>query len=61
MECEICKRTVTQDSVTLHRINEKGVKGIWRCETHLPPGFVFDPVVQDIGRIIEEDNRRKAL
>lgn len=30
MKCEICERG-TADGVTLCRVNEKGVPGIWRC------------------------------
>lgn len=33
MKCEVCERGPS-DGVTLHRQNEKGVKGIWRCEDH---------------------------
>ncbi len=35
MKCEICGKSPPNDRVTLWRINEKGVKGIWRCEEHL--------------------------
>lgn len=28
--CELCKRTIEQVR-SLHRQNEKGVKGVWRC------------------------------
>lgn len=31
MHCEICKRGV-RDGIGLVRQNEKGVKGIWRCD-----------------------------
>jgi len=30
MTCEICGLGM-RDGVTLHRQNEKGVKGVWRC------------------------------
>ena len=57
MKCEICQRTADQDGVILHRVNEKGVIGAWRCTDHLPEGFQVDPVVKEILDIIEEDNR----
>lgn len=31
MKCEICGRGIPEGA-SLHRQNEKGVKGIWRCE-----------------------------
>lgn len=35
MKCEVCHRSPPQDLVTLHRVNEFGVVGIWRCDAHL--------------------------
>jgi len=45
MKCEICGKGV-KDGANLHRQNEKGIKGIWRCEEHntLP----IDPEIQVI-------------
>lgn len=62
MECEICKRNPIDDGVVLHRVNEKGVNGIWRCDTCLTPEqrASRDPVVDDIVKIIEQDNRDKT-
>ena len=34
MQCEICGKGM-REGVTLYRANEKGIKGIWRCEMHL--------------------------
>lgn len=31
MKCEICQKNVFE-AQSLHRVNEFGVKGIWRCE-----------------------------
>lgn len=62
MECEICKRNVPKDGVTLHRVNPTGVKGIWRCTEHLTAEQRqnIDPEVVNIVRIVEEDNRQKG-
>jgi hypothetical protein len=59
MRCEICQRNVPDDGVTLHRVNEKGVKGIWRCADHLTPDqrAAIDPEVSEIVKIIADDNR----
>jgi len=31
IQCRLCGRTPTQCRGVLHRVNEKGVKGIWEC------------------------------
>lgn len=31
IQCRLCKRTPTQVQGVLHRVNEKGVIGIWEC------------------------------
>lgn len=45
MCCELCGRGVN-DGAELHRQNEKGVKGVWRCErcNTLP----IDPEIRQI-------------
>ena len=35
IRCEICQRSPNEAKV-LHRVNEKGVTGRWRCEVHPP-------------------------
>lgn len=61
MKCEICHKSPPKDNVSLFRINEFGVKGIWRCKTHLTfeqeSNIDFD--VKKIVEIIEQDNRNK--
>lgn len=61
MKCEICGKGPPQDDVALHRVNELGVTGIWRCHEHLTPEqrATIDPVVADIVNIIQDDNERK--
>ncbi len=61
MKCELCGRDAPNDGVNLHRVNPKGVKGVWRCWDHLTPQqrAGIDPVVADIIRIIDEDNRKE--
>lgn len=61
MKCEICHKGPPNDPVTLFRVNEKGVKGIWRCTEHLTrsQSTAVDPEVRKIVGIIEDDNRRK--
>jgi hypothetical protein len=49
MKCCICNKGPA-DGVTIHRINAKGVLGVWACEKHLaqtdaPP---IDPLVREI-------------
>lgn len=60
MKCEICNRGM-ESGVTLHRVNEKGVTGIWRCPmclTHEQEANL-DPDVRKIVGIIEESNRQQ--
>jgi hypothetical protein len=61
MRCEICKRSAFVDGVTLHRVNELGVAGIWRCTAHLTheQEAGIDSGVKQIVDIIEADNRSK--
>jgi hypothetical protein len=33
--CEVCKRSVEQHGITVYRVNETGISGIWRCKEHL--------------------------
>jgi hypothetical protein len=59
-KCEVCQKGL--DEGALHRVNDTGVTGIWRhknCLTH-DQRAAIDPVVEDIGRIIEEDNKRRS-
>lgn len=49
MRCEWCKRTPVE--VTLYRINEKGVPGIWRCQEC--GGKTETPIVKKIVKILE--------
>ena len=53
MECEICQRRPDKDGIAIHRINEKGIPGIWRCEDHME-GRKVDKAVQDIIDTIRE-------
>lgn len=56
LNCEVCKRGV--EEVSLHRVNEKGVPGIWRCQACLTheQEAAQDPICRDIVNIIEQDN-----
>lgn len=62
MECEICHKTPADGITTLHRVNEKGVKGIWRCKRHLTHDqeAAIDPEVLKITQIIEKRNMQVA-
>lgn len=53
MTCEICGQG-PRNGVTIHRINRKGIPGVWRCDAHLPPGKTIDPTVKAIQRAIED-------
>lgn len=53
MQCVICKKGAPD--VSLFRINEKGVPGLWACAKHLkqtdaPP---LDPEFAELVRILE--------
>jgi len=55
MKCEWCGLG-PQDGVTVFRINEKGVAGIWRCEKDLDRKP--DEDVAEIVAILESGNAR---
>lgn len=53
MKCEICKRGI-KDGVSLHRQNEKGVTGVWRCDDcNTKP---VDPEIELIVRAIQQND-----
>lgn len=55
MRCFVCQRGMAE-GVSLFRINERGVKGIWTCEVHRPAASPhIDPQVREIVHIIEDD------
>lgn len=58
MKCEICGQGPI-DGVSLFRVNEKGVIGIWRCKTDLTHEQEADLEMEvlSIVQIIEQDNR----
>lgn len=53
MCCEICKRGIA-DGVNLHRHNEKGVPGIWRCDQ-----CNFLPLAPEVEAIVDALNPAK--
>lgn len=58
MKCEWCGKG-PQDGVSLYRINEKGVPGIWRCEADLDRRP--DEDVAELVGIIEAANPGRKL
>ena len=57
MECIFCKQGVRQ-GVTLYRINETGVDGIWACEKHLKQtDVIIDPEMLKLTKLIENGGR----
>lgn len=58
MKCEICNKG-PMDGVSIHRVNEYGVAGIWRCEQHLTPEQAarLDPETIRIVKIIENHQK----
>jgi hypothetical protein len=60
IHCEICKQTIN-DGVTLWRVNEFGVKGVWRCAKCLSPQqlAVRDPEAVRITNIIESNGEKE--
>jgi hypothetical protein len=53
MRCVICGKGIP-DVPALHRINQKGVKGLWACDKHLSQtdGPPVDPEVLDIIKVL---------
>lgn len=53
MKCCICQKGLSE-GVTLHRVNEKGVAGIWACSKHYKQtdGKPIDPDVALIVKAI---------
>jgi hypothetical protein len=58
MKCEVCGKGVF-DGVKLHRVNKKGVPGIWRCSRHLTEeqDFQVDPEVRKLTNIIQRGGK----
>lgn len=51
MQCEICNRSPQKHGISLHRQNEKGIIGVWRCTAcNMKP---VDPEVQHIIDILD--------
>ena len=51
--CMFCRKG-PMDGVTVHRINETGVDGIWACNTHIKQtDVVGDPEVQALTDILD--------
>ena len=61
MECEICHKSPFKDNIVLHRVNEFGFKGIWRCyeDMTVEQRKQIDPTCFDICEIIKKDNERR--
>lgn len=60
MNCEICKTSPLKDSkVILTRVNETGVKGIWRCEKCITPEqrAKRDPETHELAVLISNGGR----
>jgi hypothetical protein len=57
--CEICQRNPLRDGVTLWRMNETGVEGVWRCTAHRDKAVdpVLLEIVTDIEDALHEDAR----
>jgi uncharacterized protein YwgA len=58
MKCEKCGKGPA-DGVSVYRVNEKGVKGIWRCVNHLEPEKHPAPDTETVKlvNILEEWNK----
>lgn len=56
MRCEVCNRGPAPDAggVTVHRVNELGVSGIWRCKEHLTPEQMPDEETLRLVEILEK-------
>ncbi len=50
MKCEICKLG-PEDGVTIHRQNNFGEKGIWRCEDHNEK--IVESDIQELVNVLE--------
>ncbi len=59
MKCEICHKSPPNDNIALYRVNEFGVKGIWRCYADLTEDQKknIDPIEHDIVTTIVEHNK----
>lgn len=58
MRCLFCNKG-PMDGVTIHRINEKGVDGVWACERHIKnTDVVVPPDVQEITDVISGRKER---
>jgi len=52
-KCCVCQKG-PEEGVSLYRINEKGVPGIWACMKHLKQtGAPVDPELDELVRVLE--------
>lgn len=60
-KCPRCSRNIFDDRVALHRVNPKGVKGIFVCDRCLTPDErqALDPETCRIVDIIRQDQYNK--
>ena len=56
VECEVCKKGIPEVAI-LHRVNEKGVPGIWRCENCMTSEQAED--INPVALAIVEDQIRR--
>lgn len=63
MRCEVCNEGPLTTGVSLIRVNEFGVEGIWRCRKCATPEQLAkrDPETAKLVEIIEQDNQSRAL
>ena len=61
MKCSICHKSPIEDNVALFRVNKFGIKGIWRCKSHLTKKqkSSINLEVKNIIDIIEKSNMLK--
>lgn len=59
--CAVCNRHVSEDRVVLHRVNEKGIPGIFVCEPCLTPEqrAALDPETKHLTDTLRQDQYNK--
>ena len=61
MKCSVCGKAPPKDEVTLWRVNEKGVPGVWHCGEclSLKERRARDPELVDLTDLISGKSRTK--
>ena len=54
-KCYVCNKSHRE--ISLFRVNDKGVEGVFACKQHLPKTVKVDKVVKDVIKVVDDANK----